>query len=429
MPTPTPSPTPARRPPRRGLWFMLSLMLLIVAAVAGVSRFVLRSADKSMRADMEQTLAAQACAQATQLTVWYSALYDQAVTLADSDVVRLFASEADANRYDAALLLRVSQSGADEDNLAFRPDADEVDEQARLAGQAPLMRRQFENFLSRRPLTTASLFNSQGEMFLTAGASAPDAASPALAETARQVAATGVLRVLPARLDVARRPVMDMALPVFAPLYVDASGQKGVGALVVGVDLSSRVQVPPRPAKQDETVRESGRLLQITPDGVEALTADSAPMPLPGWIADTTGGVPLAARSLPGEREQVYALALPVPGTPLLAERDIPVGMADARYDAFRRSVLLSAALVTVVAALLLIMLWWWLLGRRERAVAATFCAMLRPRSYRQARNVDDALAILSVTPFQYDPRVVDALRAYLNTPDGRAFLDELLAP
>ena len=378
MPNPAPSPTPpapVRRPPRRALWFMLLLMLSIVAAVAGVSRFVLRSADKSIRADLEQTLAARAGTQATRLAVWYGALYDQTATLADSDVVRLFASEADANRYDASALLRMSQSGADEDNLAFRPDADELDGQTRLGGQSPLMRRQFEDFLSRRPLTSAALFNSRGEMFLTANVSAPGAvpaaASPLLTETTRQVAATGIPRVLPARLDAAHRLVMDMALPVFAPLYVDASGTKGVGALVVGVDLSSRLQAPARPAEPDKSAREPGRLLQIAPDGVEELTVGSAPVPLPGWNPDATGGISLAARSLPGEQEQVYSLALPVPGTPLLAEQDVPVGVADARYHAFRRSVLLSAALLTVVAALLLVMLWWWLLGRRERAVAA----------------------------------------------------------
>ena len=59
------------------------------------------------------------------------------------------------------------------------------------------------------------------------------------------------------------------------------------------------------------------------------------------------------------------------PAWPISCQLSVPVGVADARYHAFRRSVLLSAALLTVVAALLLVMLWWWLLGRRERAVAA----------------------------------------------------------
>lgn len=390
VPSSTP-PAPARRPPRRALWFMLLLMLLVVAAVAGVSRFVLGSAGETIRADMEQTLAAQARNRATQLTVWYGALYDQAARLADSDVVRLFASEADANRYDAGALLRMSQSHADEDSLSFRPDADALDGQARLGGQAPLMRRQFEDFLSGQPMTTASLFNCRGEMFLTAAGDGqtpePAAPSPTLREAVLQVVETGAPHVLPARPDAAGRLVLDLALPVFAPLYVAAGGTRA-GVLVVGVDLTSRVQLLTHSAAPDEISQESSRLLQITPHGVEELTLASSAVPLPGWTPNAEGGLSLAARSLPGQAEKVYSLALPVPGTPLLVEQDVPVGVANARYEAFRRSVLLSAALVTVVAALLLIMLWWWLLGRRERAVAAEL-RQLYETVTRQNRIID----------------------------------------
>lgn len=63
----------------------------------------------------------------------------------------------------------------------------------------------------------------------------------------------------------------------------------------------------------------------------------------------------------------------------------------------------------------------------RILAVANTFCALVRPRSYREARSVDDALAILSAEPPQYDPHLVALLREFLRTPSGKTFLHDLL--
>lgn len=62
----------------------------------------------------------------------------------------------------------------------------------------------------------------------------------------------------------------------------------------------------------------------------------------------------------------------------------------------------------------------------RILAVANSFCAMVCPRSYRQARSVEDALSILS-TP-QFDARVVAVLRDYIRTEEGMNFLSNLTA-
>lgn len=63
----------------------------------------------------------------------------------------------------------------------------------------------------------------------------------------------------------------------------------------------------------------------------------------------------------------------------------------------------------------------------RILAVANTFCALVRPRSYREARSVEDALTILSTEPPQYDPHIVALLREFLRTPSGKTFLHDLL--
>jgi HD-GYP domain-containing protein (c-di-GMP phosphodiesterase class II) len=65
-------------------------------------------------------------------------------------------------------------------------------------------------------------------------------------------------------------------------------------------------------------------------------------------------------------------------------------------------------------------------LDARILAVANTFCAILRPRSYRMARTLEEAMDILSVEPFQYDPEVVQALNSYLQTESGQEFFREL---
>lgn len=62
----------------------------------------------------------------------------------------------------------------------------------------------------------------------------------------------------------------------------------------------------------------------------------------------------------------------------------------------------------------------------RILAVANTFCALMRPRSYRTERTLEDALDILAKTPPQYDPVVVQALRDLIATDEGAAFLCQL---
>ena len=64
----------------------------------------------------------------------------------------------------------------------------------------------------------------------------------------------------------------------------------------------------------------------------------------------------------------------------------------------------------------------------RILAVANTFCALVRPRSYREAHDTDNALDILVETPPKYDISVVNALRVYLGTEPGKAFMAQLLA-
>lgn len=62
----------------------------------------------------------------------------------------------------------------------------------------------------------------------------------------------------------------------------------------------------------------------------------------------------------------------------------------------------------------------------RILAVANTFCALVRPRSYRTHFDVAEALAILREKPFKYDQEVVDALEAFLNSAQGKEFISNI---
>lgn len=62
----------------------------------------------------------------------------------------------------------------------------------------------------------------------------------------------------------------------------------------------------------------------------------------------------------------------------------------------------------------------------RLLAVANTYCALLRPRSYRQACGSVKALRILSEENTQYDERFVETLKSFLATEEGGAFTTKL---
>lgn len=66
-------------------------------------------------------------------------------------------------------------------------------------------------------------------------------------------------------------------------------------------------------------------------------------------------------------------------------------------------------------------------MNSRILAVANTFCAMMRPRSYRTAFDIQRAMDVLTEAPPKYDMQVIQALRNFLQTDQGREFYTKLL--
>ncbi len=58
--------------------------------------------------------------------------------------------------------------------------------------------------------------------------------------------------------------------------------------------------------------------------------------------------------------------------------------------------------------------------------IANSFCAILRPRVYRQARSLADTIAILDKEQSIYDSEVLKALKIFVISPEGKEFVNKL---
>jgi HD-GYP domain-containing protein (c-di-GMP phosphodiesterase class II) len=61
-------------------------------------------------------------------------------------------------------------------------------------------------------------------------------------------------------------------------------------------------------------------------------------------------------------------------------------------------------------------------MNARILGAADSFCAMIRPRSYREAYSPEKALELLASSP-RYDPSVIAALRDFLRSEPGLRLL------
>jgi len=66
-------------------------------------------------------------------------------------------------------------------------------------------------------------------------------------------------------------------------------------------------------------------------------------------------------------------------------------------------------------------------LQARVLSVANSFCAMIRPRSYRPAMSTGQTLEIMRASEGSYDPQVLDALQSALGTARGNRVLEKAM--
>lgn len=361
---------------RRAALLMLALFFMAAAAAAAVAYWVLQNSHGRQMREIEQSMSTQAGNKVALLTVWSGTLKGQVEAFVGLDLLRLFAAEAGASRIPADRLLQLAQEPERDVPPPPEPSFDlegmsaaEPDPLESLTPRMPMMLRQLKEFIEKNAFWGACLLNTDLQVYL-----AP-AAAPRFSEEQRAFLADVLKTKRPVYLPVRRHNgelVMDMAFPVFAPLYVDPTGERVASVLVVTYNVLPVARAITRPGGNggmfSSAILQTGRQeLQSIDPAVRSGVVD-----LPGWHLEG-GRLPLALRREPasdGGSVAMYTLAQPVPGMPWLVAQGLDAARIEADYASFRKNVISAAALVTALAGILLAALWWWLVGRRERAVA-----------------------------------------------------------
>ena len=358
------------------LIMLVVFAVMAVLTVVGANWYLQKSRDRMLH-ELGQNLHVQVNNKVALLTVWSGTMIKQVEMFAEMDLMRLFAAEVSSSHLSAEVLLRESRK---EETSLMAPDsfADMDQEGQRLTAsdpisailpRLPMMLRQLKDFIGKNSFWGASLVNTDLEVYLSPGE------PPVLSEKQRGFIAEAIRSRQPVFLPVRRQSgelVMDIAFPIVAPLYVDATGDRVVSVLLATSNVLPVVKAITRHTGGKEyssaILEQFGQQLQRIDPTVQEGFVD-----LPGWKLEG-GRLPLAMRTEPGPggkgEETTYTLAVPVPRLPWFVDQGVEIGRIDATYNELRKNVIFGAALVLALAGILLSALWWWLVGRRERAVA-----------------------------------------------------------
>ncbi|MBO4301638.1 MAG: PAS domain-containing protein [Desulfovibrio sp.] len=359
---------------RRAALFMVVLFALSAGLVFYCARWYLSNSRAQLLHETTQSMDAQANGKAALLTVWAGNLVDQINIFVSQDMMRLFAAEAHNAHIPATELLRLAQeqdktaSAEEELQPQDNPLDDESEEPlAKLAPRLPMMRGLLKDFIDRTGFWDVCLVNTELQVFLTPGAGPIiDANRRGFLEEAVK---SGKSVFMPVR-RVDDSLVLDLAFPIFAPLYVDASGEQVVAVLLATCNVLPVARAATRHAADesyDTAILQSfGSTLQrIDP------SAPEGSVDLPGWKLDGDKLAP-GTRNDPARQDggKSYCLARPVPYLPWLVEQSVSAGQLEALDKALKKNVMLFALLTVSLIGVILSALWWALVGRNERAVA-----------------------------------------------------------
>lgn len=398
----------AGRHNRRAALLLAGLFALAAGVIALSAHWYLQASHARLMRDTEQAMDAQAKAKAALLTVWSGSLTERVTAFAAQDMLRLFAATAQSAHISADDLRALGR-----DATLAAPHAegapDGGDPLKALAPRVPLMASQLDEFVQRNGFVAAALLDLASHAYLAAGQARPlgEADRPwlkAAAETRKPV-------FLPVR-RAGNALLMDMAFPVYAPLYVDPSGSSVAALLLVTCDVLPAVRAADNRA---EAKGYGTAILQISGEALRRLDPESpgGATELPGWHLKD-GALPPAFREDPGLAEggrQVFNLASPVPFLPWLVEQSERAANLEAGQDRLRKDVALVALLTAALTGVILIALWWALVGRNERAVAEQMRRLYLAAS-QQKQILDGINASLSASVVLND---MDGVILYAN--------------
>lgn len=332
----------------RSGWFMVAVLAALLSGIFGGAQLALKATREVRMASTERQMALHIQQKVAELTVWYGTLHNNVLSFADSDPVRLFASEA----------------------------ADSKGRWDKLTRQRKFMIYQFGEFAKKNNLSGMALYMDERGPLLENGPQVPLAAS--MSSDIRAVLETGEMRMRPLRLDSHNGLALDMLIPVFAPQYVEASGHKCVAVILASTDMTVRLRkittvtngMDGEFALLLQYFQGSMRVLPTMTTTVQSLGPEWQPVTEPGGVVM----LPVATRTLPQTRydgEGMLSRGQAVPNTPWFVVQAIPLSDFEASYSEYRNGVTAVAIIVSLLVASVLYLLWWRLMERHERRTTA----------------------------------------------------------
>ena len=363
---------------RRAALTMAALFALSVCLTVVCANWYLENSRSRLLRELEQDMDMQASSKVALLTVWSGSLVGQVNVFVTQDMLRLFAAEVSGAHVPARDLLEMAQKYAGDEaapeteqpsamGQAAPVDADPL---KNLAPRLPLMLNQLKEFIEKNSFWGACLINTDMQVYLTPGPMQTfDERQKAYLEEALRTRRPVFMPVR--RLN--GELVMDMVFPIFAPLYVDQTGETVVSLLLTTYNVLPLAKAATRHTgngnELDTAILQSfGETLQRIDPSVPSGVVD-----LPGWNLNS-GRLALETRTdpgLPADRQKIFALARPVPNLPWLVEQGISVSRIEEKSTGLRSNVIMVSLLLVTLAGVILAALWWALVGRNERAVAA----------------------------------------------------------
>ncbi|MBQ9537526.1 MAG: PAS domain-containing protein [Desulfovibrionaceae bacterium] len=353
----------SKRKKRGPLIFLL--LLLIVAGIVYSANWILQEAHKQMLHETEQNLKTSAERQIALLTVWYGALDTQIKAFVNGDMLRLFASEVESAKIDPKELLRAanpSTQSEGQQGAAKEPDPT----MQKFLDRLPLLVQQLREFVNKNSFVAGAVLDPKLQPYLvTDGYYEPDK------EILATVVSKGEPLILPIRKP-AHELFFEIAVPIFAPSYVD---QRGTKVVAVFLGTCSVQQVISAIDQIDTSGFFTSAILEQSAKGMYLVDPlyPGGHRELPKEWTLKDGILPLEVRHVPTRGEKVeaaYCLAQDVKDLPWFVLQARKVDVAEADYNRFRKNVYIGCGLLIALAIILIVALGWWLMGRREHAIA-----------------------------------------------------------
>ncbi|MBQ9405818.1 MAG: PAS domain-containing protein [Desulfovibrio sp.] len=360
----------ATRRNRRAALFLVALFALSVGVICYGAHWYHANSRAQLLRETTQSMDAQAYSKAALLTVWAGNLVDQIHAFVSQDMLRLFASEANETHIPAREFLRLAQEqdkASAHAGQSVSQDGENGTALGTLAPRLPLMRGLLKDFIDRTGFWDVCLVNTDLQVYLT------PAAGPIIGDQDKAYLEQALQSKKPVFMPVRRVDadlVMDVAFPVFAPLYVDSSGERVVAILLGTCNVLSVARAATRHTADeafDTAILQhvGGQLQRIDPDAPQGY------VDLPGWELNEDRLSP-ATRNDPRRQDggKSYCLARPVPYLPWLVEQSVSAERLAVDEMTLRRNILLFTALTVAFIGVVLAALWWALVGRSEHALA-----------------------------------------------------------